>query len=230
MCAVIGAIIRSPSLDQLNSVKRVFIESKIRGMHATGLSFVKNSSIHTIKAPLDAEAFPFDFLSYLNEDGNLYLIGHCRYSTSDLEYNQPMANDSKSIAHNGVITQEHPSKWENLYGYKCHTKNDSELILQTIESCESPLHRWQNSSLAVVELYADKKIRLYRNGKRPIYYTKIPNGWIVTSTKDIPIRAGIVGKTNQANVNTYITINQQPEPNFKIENIPFSLDLQHEIY
>ena len=56
------------------------------------------------------------------------MIGHCRYSTSDLQYNQPIYNDDYSIAHNGVVSQEMPERWKELYGYDCKTKNDSELI------------------------------------------------------------------------------------------------------
>ena len=96
---------------------RVFLESRIRGMHATGLSYVKANSIVTQKLPVSADKFPFDFESYLNEDGNLYLVGHCRYSTSDLEYNQPIANERVSVVHNGVITQELYEDWELLHGY-----------------------------------------------------------------------------------------------------------------
>jgi glutamine phosphoribosylpyrophosphate amidotransferase len=94
MCSVIGAIIKEPRAEDLLMLHRVFLESKIRGMHATGLSYVKNGQIVTIKHPVPADEFPFNFAEYINEDGNLYIVGHCRYSTSDLEYNQPISNDN----------------------------------------------------------------------------------------------------------------------------------------
>ena len=112
MCSVIGAIIKEPRAEDFLMLHRVFLESKIRGMHATGISFVKHGKLATDKRAIPADDFPFNFPSYVNEDGNLYLIGHCRYSTSDLEFNQPIANENLSVVHNGVITQELPEKWK----------------------------------------------------------------------------------------------------------------------
>ena len=229
MCSVIGAILHSPTLQDFDMLHRVFLESKIRGMHATGLSYVKANSIVTQKLPVSADKFPFDFESYLNEDGNLYLIGHCRYSTSDLEFNQPIANENLSVVHNGVITQELPEKWKELYGYDCETKNDTELILHTAEDCISPLVRWKDSSLAVIELHVDKVIRFYRNGKRPLYLTSISNGCIITSTADVPKRAFVPGFPINTLMNHYITFDDQLAMTIEREVIEDEVDLQYEL-
>ena len=229
MCSVIGAIIKEPRAEDFLMLHRVFLESKIRGMHATGISYVKNGQIITEKLPVPADEFPFNFPSYVNEDGSLYLVGHCRYSTSDLEYNQPIANDNLSVVHNGVITQELPEKWEELYGYDCETKNDTELILHTAEDCISPLLRWKDSSLAVIELHVDKVIRFYRNGKRPLYLTSISNGCIITSTSDVPKRAEVPGSPVNVLMNHYITFDDQLAMKIEKENIPDSVDLQYEL-
>jgi asparagine synthetase B (glutamine-hydrolysing) len=139
------------------------------------------------------------------DDGNLYLIGHCRYSTSDLEFNQPMFCQGKSIVHNGVITQELPENWKELYGYDCITKNDSELVLHS----NDPLREFSHMSMGVVELYKQKKIRFYRNGKRPLYLTSIPSGCIITSTADIAIRAEAGGDPVEVMMNHYITFDDK---------------------
>lgn len=228
MCSVIGAIIKEPRAEDFLMLQRVFLESKIRGMHATGISYVKNGQIITDKRPVPADEFPFNFAEYVNEDGSLYLVGHCRYSTSDLEYNQPIANDNLSVVHNGVITQELPEKWKELYGYDCETKNDTELILHTAEDCISPLLRWKDSSLAVIELHVDKVIRFYRNGKRPLYLTSISNGCIITSTSDVPKRAEVPGMPVNVLMNHYITFDDQLAMTIEKENIPDSVDLQYE--
>jgi glutamine phosphoribosylpyrophosphate amidotransferase len=228
MCSVIGAIIKEPRAEDFLMLHRVFLESKIRGMHATGISFVKHGKIVTDKRAIPADDFPFNFPSYVNEDGNLYLIGHCRYSTSDLEFNQPIANENLSVVHNGVITQELPEKWKELYGYDCETKNDTELILHTAEDCISPLLRWKDSSLAVVELHIDKVIRFYRNGKRPLYLTSISNGCIITSTADVPKRAGVPGLPINTLMNHYITFDDQLAMTIEKEVIEDAVDLQHE--
>lgn len=229
MCSVIGAIIKQPRAEDFLMLQRVFLESKIRGMHATGISYVKNGEIVTDKRPVPADEFPFDFPSYVNEDGSLYLIGHCRYSTSDLEFNQPIANENLSVVHNGVITQELPEKWKELYGYDCETKNDTELILHTAEDCISPLLRWKDSSLAVIELHVDKVIRFYRNGKRPLYLTSISNGCIITSTSDVPKRANVPGMPVNTLMNHYITFDDQLAMTIEKENISGSVDLQYEL-
>jgi glutamine phosphoribosylpyrophosphate amidotransferase len=202
MCAVVGMVLRSPTTEDFQLATRVFHESRIRGLHATGISYVKGGKITTEKLAVPADEFPFEFENYVNEDGNLYLIGHCRYSTSDLQYNQPLGDSSISIVHNGVVTQELPENWKELYGYDTETKNDSELIYKTVG--ESPLEKWKDASISAIELYADKHIRFYRNGKRPIYLSLIQNGCIITSTKDIAIRAG-VSMSDELPPNTYYT-------------------------
>jgi glutamine phosphoribosylpyrophosphate amidotransferase len=229
MCSVIGAIIKEPRAEDFLMLHRVFLESKIRGMHATGISYVKHGKIITEKRPVPADEFPFNFPSYVNEDGSLYMIGHCRYSTSDLEFNQPIANENLSVVHNGVITQELPEKWKELYGYDCETKNDTELILHTAEDCISPLIRWKDSSLAVIELHVDKVIRFYRNGKRPLYLTSISNGCIITSTADVPKRAEVPGFPINTLMNHYITFDDQLAMTIEKEVIEDAVDLQYEL-
>ena len=228
MCAVIGAVFKSPSKDDLETLRRVFHESKIRGLHATGISFLPSWSdkIVTIKESIPADQFVETHLHndnldrLVNKDGNLYLIGHCRYSTSDLEYNQPLANDNKSIAHNGVITQESPEKWADLYPYDCMTKNDSEFVLHA----KDPLREFSHMSMGVCELSLDKSVRFYRNGKRPIYFTLIENGCIITSTKDIARRAGLDIPV-EVPMNTYMTVDGYISMTMERVEIP-NIDLQ----
>ena len=227
MCAVIGVLMQNPSNLDFDLIHKIFLESSIRGLHATGLSYVKDNIVHTISFPVPANKFEFNFLDYINEDGNLYLIGHCRYSTSDLEYNQPISNKNISVVHNGVITQELQEKWKELYGYDCSTKNDSELLLHTIEENISPLIKWKDSSLAVCTLSANKTLQVFRNGKRPIYVTSLNNSVIITSTENIPKRAGIKEKPIEVALNTYVTYDNNLNKVFKEEIIENSKDFQH---
>jgi hypothetical protein len=79
--------------------------------------------------------------------------------------------------------------------------------------------------MAVVELYKEKKLRFYRNGKRPIYFTSLSNGGIITSTKDIAIRAGLKSPT-EIPMNQYVSIG--PKLFFEeFVNIKNAKDLQH---
>lgn len=225
MCSIVGAVLREPSDDDLAMLRRVFLESQIRGKHATGVAYVQNGSIHIDKRPISAQEFPFEFGSYQNEDGHLYLIGHCRYSTSDLQYNQPLGNESKAIVHNGVITQELPERWKTIYGYACDTKNDSELILHS----DNPLAEFNHMSMGVCELYADKRMRIYRNGKRPLYVTVLPNdrGVIVTSTADIARRARIDESPVELVMNQYVSFDEHIMMSVERIVIDDAVDLQH---
>jgi len=118
------------------------------------------------------------------------LIGHTRYSTSDLEYNQPIFSTGHAIAHNGVITQKDPSQWENEYGLKCDGRNDSELILKCIEKRQHPLEKFKGSSIAVVHLDLHcGTITAYRNGQRPLWYVMYDGVYYFASTQDILFRA-----------------------------------------
>jgi len=225
MCSVIGAIIKEPRAEDFLMLHRVFLESKIRGMHATGIAYVKNNEIVIDKRPVPADEFPFNFPSYVNEDGNLYLIGHCRYSTSDLEFNQPIGNQDQAVVHNGVITQELPENWKELYGYTCTTKNDSELVLHS----DSPLEEFPDMSMGVCELTSDKKLLVYRNGKRPLYLTSISNGCIITSTADIPKRAEVPGFPINILMNHYFTFDERLAMTIEKVNIEDAVDLQYEL-
>ena len=184
MCAVIGAYIKNANDEDLETIKKIILESKIRGLHATGVSYVKNQKVYTIKEPVSSNFFvqKHDFKQYINEDGNLYLTAHCRYSTSDLNYNQPIQINSKlSIVHNGVISQDAPENWL----YKAKGKNDSELINLCILDKKNPIDLYKNASMSVIELHSDRTIKYYRNGKRPLYKTQVEKGFYITSTADI---------------------------------------------
>lgn len=222
MCAIIGAVIKNPTTEHFDMIKRVFHQSKIRGMHATGLAYVKNGDVHIDKRPVPADEFPFNFKDYVNEDGNLYMIGHCRYSTSDLEYNQPLGNSTHAVVHNGVITQELPEKWEELYGHKTLTKNDSELILYS----KDPLIEFSHMSMAVCEIDVMKLLHVYRNGKRPLYLTTLDDGCIITSTADVARRANLNHATTPVPMNTYLTFETPVVMSVKKVEIEGAVDYQ----
>ena len=193
MCGIVGIATNSPDLEM---VKRVFRESMVRGKHATGLSYLKNGKINTIKKNIPADEFidTFNWKRVIDTTvrGNgkneyICLVGHIRYSTSDLKYPQPLANDDLAIVHNGVISQEPPKKWP----YKTKTKNDSELILKARENNEHPLVKFMPSSQAVIELHLSGKLVAYRNEARPLWYSFVEGGVVFTSTKDIANRANL---------------------------------------
>lgn len=191
MCAVIGAYLPSATKEGLSIVKRLFAESEIRGLHATGLSFYQDGQIHTIRDTIRGSDFfkKYD-LEHMLDGKELRLIGHCRYSTSDLEFNQPILNETHSLVHNGVISQEEPERWKEVFGYDFQTRNDSEILLHSIASGDS-LERWKKVSVSCCYMDKQGDVYAYRNGKRPLYYSFTKLGVFVASTRDIMTRSSI---------------------------------------
>lgn len=195
MCGVLGIFIRDFNEGDYGLIRSLFQQSMIRGKHATGVSYVKEGKVHTIKEPIPADEFisKQNLETWRNEDGNLYCIGHIRYSTSDLRYNQPFSTDQLGIVHNGVISQEPASTWFETYDLRCETENDSELILRAMESEERkhPLVEFHPASMAVCTVDNEKVITAFRNEERPLYYSKDDRKILFASTQDIFTRSGV---------------------------------------
>lgn len=185
MCAIIGIFCPKPEKTTQRILDSLLGQSQIRGKHATGISYIfGDNELMTISESIPSkELLPLGM--EMPEGLPLSLIGHCRYSTSDLEYNQPIATGRDSIVHNGVITQKHPIQWKEEFGYECKTKNDSELILRAIESGIHPLKKFPNSSIAAIHLDNAGTLRFYRNGFRPLWWCEYEGSFIIASTKDI---------------------------------------------
>jgi glutamine phosphoribosylpyrophosphate amidotransferase len=194
MCGIVGAYLEAPTQQQIDILKKLFVQSRVRGKHATGYSTFFHGELVTRNAPVSAELFVESYFDDIQPgDYELHLIGHTRYSTSDLRYNQPIQiHPDFAIAHNGVIDQRPPSYWDE-YGYKLSTTNDSELLYHCAHSGKEPLEEFPEASMAVCELRLLGGMAWYRNGKRPLYHAKVPNGWFVCSTADIALRAGLEG-------------------------------------
>ena len=211
MCGVLGIKIKSPGEEDYALVRNLFLQSMIRGKHATGVSYVQYGKIVTIKEPIPANEFiaKHDIKDWVNEDGNLYCIGHIRYSTSDLNYNQPFSSCDISIVHNGVISQEDPSTWKETYGLDTNTANDSELILRCIENGGQPLDKFEHSSMAVCVLVGDKTLVGFRHEASPLDYYTDSTTTIFTSTENIGIRSGLVGLTKTDMYKIYMQTEKQ---------------------
>ncbi len=184
MCGVIGVF--SETVVDTKKFYSLLMQSMIRGKHATGIAWNDNGKINYKIIPE-----PANFLD-LPEIKTDMMIGHNRYSTSDLNYNQPMFSDKVAIVHNGVITQENPETWHQLFGYKCNTKNDSELVLRSWEDSQHPIEKYKESSIAsiVIDLQNSPKMNFFRNEKRPLWYSEEEDNYYIASTKNILERSG----------------------------------------
>jgi glutamine phosphoribosylpyrophosphate amidotransferase len=203
MCGIIGFYSKSVVDKDLNILKKVLIESRIRGKHASGLAWFNGKSISAIvePIPIDELAEKTSLGNLMYEKGKMSLIGHARYSTSDIRFNQPLVGKNIAIAHNGVITQVDPERWKDLYGYTCDTSNDSELLLQSMEKYRTIhsiqknfgeiLKEFDGSSIASVVLDNKGDIIGLRNSIRPLWRGTIGKGIVYASTFDILNRAGV---------------------------------------
>lgn len=192
MCGIIGFSSKNTTTKDIEILRKVMIESRIRGKHASGIAWSDGSSIHSrvLPVPIDQLVQEFDLHSLIH-GGQISLIAHARYSTSDIKYNQPIIGDSLAIAHNGVITQDNPENWEKSYGFKCKTHNDSELLLRVLEKGKQPDKVFPDSSIAAVILTDKGQITAIRNGLRPLWQGKIGEGVVYASTYDILLRSGV---------------------------------------
>lgn len=193
MCGIIGYVNHNVTKKDLQILKQVLIESRIRGKHASGLAWFDGVKIqsHVKAVPIDELLNKFDLSKTIFNKTEIAIIGHARYSTSDIKYNQPIVGSSLAIAHNGVATQSDPKTWEKKYGYKCKTKNDSELLLRALENQDNIFEKFSESSIAAVVLDTAGGITAYRNGLRPLWQGSVGRGTIFASTYDILHRAGV---------------------------------------
>jgi glutamine phosphoribosylpyrophosphate amidotransferase len=193
MCGIVGVSLDFITIKQLNLVERVLRESEVRGMHASGLVWHDGEKLSRVSEPkpinqlLNENPALIDLA--VTHDQCLNFIGHTRYSTSDLAFNQPIVGDDLAIAHNGVISQNSPCAWESEFDLKVSTRNDSELILRALQKGEDPIEKFSDASIAYVSINKWGDVSYARNGKRPLWITNFRNGFIITSTKDIMLRA-----------------------------------------
>jgi len=128
MCAIIGFISDSPTQQAVDTLKKVFIESKIRGMHAYGYAAIQDG--HLMEAKSNGLK---SLLVSINNPTRL--IGHCRYSTSgdykDMNNNQPLRYGEEYLVFNGVIDMRTKAEMEAAYNIKMNSDNDGEIMLQT---------------------------------------------------------------------------------------------------
>lgn len=183
MCGVVG-IYNKEGIDS-KLIKDLLHQSMIRGKHATGIAW---NDAGKLKYEIFADSADNYLIPEIKTD---MLIAHCRYSTSDLEYNQPITDANSAIVHNGVITQSDPESWEKKYNMKFVTKNDSEILLRHWLKDIHPLNI--EGSMAAIVLVIDKtpKIHFFRNEQRPLYWAEHKSHFVITSTKDILKRTKI---------------------------------------
>jgi glutamine phosphoribosylpyrophosphate amidotransferase len=144
-------------------------------------------------------AFPVDQVDWSEFENYKIraMIVHTRYSTSSLDWNQPIYIDDcfsipeVAMIHNGVVTQAHPRRWKDLFGVTCSTENDTEILAHLYaDGITHPLKIEPSSQACIVLDLRDKSMRWWRNEERPLYYAANSRRVVIGSTKDILLRSG----------------------------------------
>lgn len=194
MCGIVGYSNKETTKADLVKLHQVMVESRIRGKHASGIAWYDSAKINCVSKPLPIDELldDFDMTQTLYGGTKVALIAHSRYSTSSIQFNQPIASSSLAIAHNGVITQSSPDTWAAKYGYKCNGANDSELLLRAIENNDDPFIKFPRASIAAVVLNNMGEVYCMRNSLRPLWKGKIGKGVVFASTYSILSRSGVL--------------------------------------
>lgn len=190
MCAIVGFICPNPTPEAIDTLKRLFWESKIRGMHAYGFAATENGETRTLKTLKISEL--------LNNIGSPQaLIGHCRYSTSGdytvMENNQPLEFEGEHMAFNGVIDMRTKPEMEQAYGIKMNSDNDGEIMLQ----CPDRMALLK-TKISFAGLFLNgTMVSFIRNNNRPAYVAEKHGAVYIASTADILRRCLLRGEPLQ---------------------------------
>jgi len=203
MCGIIGIFSPTGHINQ-KMVRELIEEVSIRGRHASGYAYANANTLvtKTFDKPGDEVELPN------LESANSFLF-HCRYSTSDLNFNQPLVAEGRALCHNGVVSQQSPDKWYDEFGIKTEGNNDSELILRAeidyhnpkYPGAKHPIERFPKASMAVVTI-STHSMHYYRNEQRPLHWAVVVyegrQFTVVASTREALKRIGAVPNETEA--------------------------------
>ena len=183
MCSIIGYKGKFDS----KLVEKLCFQSRIRGLHAYGFSYIENNKINTYKTLIYK-----DFINQLKECRPNLFIAHFRYSTSgdykDFNNNQPLSNENISLIFNGTISMQGKKEMELEYNIELPSENDGWLLLNKIND-----DSWLNGTkLTYATTWLDSgALYARKNKKRPLWMSADSEKIILCSTESIFKRAGI---------------------------------------
>lgn len=178
MCAIIGFISDNPTAIAVETLKKVFIESKIRGMHAYGYAAIQDGHL------MEAKSNGLKSL-LVSIDNPTRLIGHCRYSTSgdykNMNNNQPLRFGDEYMVFNGVIDMRTKQEMERAYSISMSSDNDGEIMLQAKDRLAMLRSEITFSGLTL----NSHALAFFRNEGRPGYKANRHGATYIASTADI---------------------------------------------
>lgn len=208
MCGVVGYVTKSVTEDEILGLCTLFEESKIRGLHACGYSYLSDGVINTEKF-FDVRDLVVSLKDLLErqEGKQLALVGHTRYSTSgdwkDHDNNQPLhitgpGTSEIALAFNGCIHMGRRGDYELVYGRRYTTDNDGEIFCRKVldeESWERFIAEGRFSFAGA--FITSKGFTVIRNRNRPLWMLRRFSTTYVASTADIFFRAKFSGQIEE---------------------------------
>ena len=197
MCTVIGIQLEfepnvKPTL--LSKLTSLIEEAQIRGRQATGIAYWNGERLECFKEAVPSPQFLeyFQLENIIYDNNRISCVIHTRYATTygSLGEPQPIVKENVAVVLNGVITQEPPDKWYQLFGIEPATENDAEIALHYYLNNKLPElpGSW---SLVILE---QNKIFAVRNRYRPLWGLEIDTpelkGVVYCSTYNILQRSG----------------------------------------
>lgn len=186
MCGIFGVTVEGEFNERHDKlVRALFLESQIRGRHATGVTWTSGfvPEMTTIKHPVPAEEFVKSNMynsSVPFGEFNVRMLGHCRYSTSgdwdDNENNQPLMSQEIALVHNGLVSMGTKEEFEAQYSIKANSYNDSEVILQHVLRVKYSTRGDDPDKVTLVESLSKALHRIHRV-EPPIFALGIIGRW-----------------------------------------------------
>ena len=211
ICGILGyKFLKEVHSEAMVFIEQLFLESQIRGVHATGFTFLDEQADGSFR--LKTEKAPGSALRLLSEskvwescksNPPRILVGHTRYSTSgdweDNRNNQPLATKKYALVHNGLVSMATPEEYAQLYEVPVVTENDSEIILKSIMLSEGDV---SGAMMRINKVHPpvfacglidaqQKSLKVWRDNLRPLWIFYIAKWDMIgfASTKDIVKRA-----------------------------------------
>lgn len=197
-----GVVCGSGAYD-VERVKLLFQNSRIRGLHAFGFAFVKQGQLE-VRRFLNYD----DFVSGFVAEAPTKFIAHLRYSTSGdwrtEANNQPIKRHGIAIAFNGVLDMRTKPEMEAAYQFEFVSDNDAEIALNIAskhnleaDSSSHPLVEFVNDkqrTFAGAFLTEQNRLFVLRNGRRPLNmaFDYDQHATYIASTADILHRSKFV--------------------------------------
>lgn len=188
ICAIVGD--QNKILDVVEGLKKL----EYRGYDSSGIAFVKNKKIETIKSVGQIKKLEEKISDGLAAD---LVIGHTRWATHGKvceENSHPHLSENKKLAlvHNGIIENFEEIKKKFLKGVKFVSQTDTEVLInliskqkggtldKLIEACNSV-----KGSFAVA-MIEEKKNRIFLAKRRsPLMVAKNKNGCMAASDMSV---------------------------------------------